>query len=206
MLGLLRSRVKALFLVSLMVGLAAAVACSGSGGAAGPQGPVGPQGGPGPSGPKGEPGLPGLPGPPGLPGLPGVAGFDGARGPVGAQGIPGLPGPAGTNGSSAALIVHDSNNNVAGAVEFRLSDTNAVILGGGFNRGERISVTGKPNRFDVLLADAVANDHGAFSVTVNLNAKGFAVAADSVFTVSASGEDSGRTEGVFILVDKVPEN
>lgn len=87
-----------------------------------------------------------------------------------------------------------------------MSATNAVILGGGFNRGERISVTGKPNRFDVLLADAVANDHGAFSVTVNLNARGFAVAEDSVFTVSAAGEDTGRVEGVFILVDKVPGN
>jgi hypothetical protein len=197
MLGLLRSRVKALFLISLMVGLAAAVACSGSAGPAGPQGPAGPAGAAGPAGPKGEPGLPGLPG------LAGLAGPAGAQGPAGADGAAGAPGK---NGSSAAVIVHDSNNNVAGAVEYRTGGTNAVILAAGFKAGERVSITGKPNKFDVLLADAVANDHGGVSVTVDLNAKGFKVAADSVFTVTASGEDTGRTNGVFILVDKTPGN
>jgi hypothetical protein len=103
-------------------------------------------------------------------------------------------------------MVHDSNNSVAAAVEFRQAGTNAVILGGGFEAGERVSVTGKPNVFDVLLADAVANAHGAFSVTVDLNTFGFAVAEDSIFTVSATGEDTGRVEGVFILVDKTPGN
>jgi Flp pilus assembly protein CpaB len=84
-----------------------------------------------------------------------------------------------------------------------------VILGGGFKAGEAISVSGKPRLFDVLMADAVANDHGAFSVTVNLNAVGvggFVVAEDSVFTVSATGEETGKVNGVFILVDKVPGN
>ena len=204
MVGLLRSRVKALFLVSMMIGLAAAVACGE--GPAGPQGPsgqtgqTGPAGATGPAGPKGDPGLPGLQGNDGAQGPAGPAGAAGAAGADGAAGVDGA------NGSNAALMIHDSNNSVAGAVEFRTGGTNAVFLGGGFKAGERISVTGKPNRFDVLLADAVANDHGAFMVTVELNDAGFEVAADSVFTVSAAGEETGRVEGVFILVDKVAGN
>ena len=197
MLGLLRSRVKALFLISLMVGLAAAVACSGDAGPAGPQGPAGPAGPAGPSGPKGDPGLPGLPG---------LAGLQGPAGPAGPAGEAGADGEDGANGSNAAVIVHDSGNNVAGAVEYRTGGTNAVILGAGFKAGERVSVTGRPNKFDVLLGSAVANDHGAISVTLDLNAKGFKVGADSIFTVTASGEETGRTHGVFILVDKVPGN
>jgi hypothetical protein len=197
MLGLLRSRVKALFLISLMVGLAAAVACSGDAGPAGPQGPAGQQGPAGPAGPKGDPGLPGLPG---------LAGLQGPAGPAGAAGADGADGAKGATGSSAAVMVHDSNNNVAGAVEYRAGGTNVVILAAGFKAGERVSITGKPNKFDVLLGSAVANDHGAVSVTVNLNSKGFKVGADSVFTVSASGEDTGLTNGVFILVDKTPDN
>ncbi len=203
MLGLLRSRVKALFIVSLMVGLAAAVACSGDAGDPGPAGPAGPAGAAGatgPAGPKGDPGAPGLPG------LPGIEGPEGPQGPAGADGADGVDGEDGATGPSAALMVHDSNNSVAAAVEFRVGGTNAVILGGGFDRDERVSITGVPNRFDVLLADAVANDHGAFQVTIDLNAFGFEVAEDSVFTVSASGESTGRVNGVFILVDKVPGN
>ncbi len=201
MLGLLRSRVKALFLVTLMVGLAAAVACgSGDPGPAGPQGPAGATG---PAGPPGDPGLPGAPGLPGVNGAPGADGFDGAQGPQGEQGPPGAPGD---NGSNAALLVHDANNNVAGAVEWRIGGPTVDIIGGGFNAGERISVTAIPNRFDVLIGDATANDHGAFRLTVQLTQTGFEPAEDSVFTVSAAGEDTGRVEGVFIMVDKVPGN
>lgn len=199
MLGLLRSRVKALFLVSLMVGLATAVACAGSG----DPGAQGAQGERGPAGPPGDPGLPGEPGLPGLPGLAGADGADGATGPVGPEGP---AGPAGANGSNAALIVHDSANNVAGAVEWRIGGPTVDILGGGFNAGERISVTAIPNRFDVLIGDAVANDHGAFRLTVQLTQVGFEPAEDSIFTVSAAGEETGRVEGVFIMVDKVPGN
>ena len=201
MLGLLRSRVKALFLVSLMVGLAAAVACSS--GDAGPQGPAGPAGAQGQQGPPGDPGQPGAAG---LPGLPGAQGNAGPAGPAGPSGPEGPAGPAGANGSNAAILVHDSANNVAGAVEFRVAGTSIDILGGGFSAGERVSVTAKPGSFDVLLTDTTANDHGAFMVSVQLTQSGFTPAEDSVFTVSASGEDTGRVEGVFILVDKVPGN
>ncbi len=200
MLGLLRSRVKALFLVSLMVGLAAAVACSD--GDAGPRGPAGPQGPPGATGS----GNPGQPGAPGLPGLPGAQGLPGADGADGADGEVGPAGPAGPTGSSGSLIVHDSANNVAGAVEWRIGGPTVDILGGGFNPGERISVTAIPRKFDVLIGDAVANDHGAFRLTIQLTQVGFEPAEDSVFTVSAAGEDTGRVEGVFIMVDKVPGN
>ena len=201
MLGLLRSRVKALFLVSLMVGLAAAVACSG--GDTGPAGPQGPQGPQGPAGPPGDPGAPGLPG---LAGIAGPAGPAGPAGAAGADGDEGPVGPAGDSGSNAALLVHDSANNVAGAVEWKIGGPTVDILGGGFKAGERISVTAIPNRFDVLLGDATANEHGAFMLTVQLTQVGFEPAEDSIFTVSAAGEDTGRVEGVFIMVDKVPGN
>lgn len=198
MLGLLRSRVKALFLVSLMVGLAAAVACS-----SGDPGPAGPAGDRGPGGPPGDPGLPGAPG---LPGLPGAAGNAGPAGADGADGAPGAAGPVGPTGSSGSLLVHDSTSNVAGAVEWRIGGPTVDILGGGFNPGERISVTAIPRRFDVLIGDAIANDHGAFRLTVQLTQVGFEPAEDSIFTVSAAGEDTGRVEGVFIMVDKIPGN
>ncbi len=103
-------------------------------------------------------------------------------------------------------MIHDSNNNVAGAVEFRLAGTDIVILGGGFNSGERVTVTGIPNISDVLLGDAVANSSGAIMVTADINDAGFVVSNNSYFTVSATGESTGRVEGVFILVDKVLGN
>lgn len=198
MLGLLRSRVKALFLVSLMVGLAAAVACS-----SGAEGPRGAAGANGSNGSNGSPGLPGAPGLPGVNGARGADGFDGTAGSVGPEGPVGV---AGDSGSNAALIVHDSANNVAGAVEWRIGGPTVDILGGGFNAGERVSVTAIPNKFDVLIGDAIANDHGAFRLTVQLTQVGFEPAEDSIFTVSAAGEDTGRVEGVFIMVDKTPGN
>ncbi len=201
MLGLLRSRVKALFLVTLMVGLAAAIACSD--GARGPQGPQGVQG---IQGVPGQPGDPGLPGAAGLPGLPGAQGNDGPAGPAGPAGPQGPQGPAGESGSNAAVLVHDANNSVAGAVEWRIGGPTVDIIGGGFIEGERISVTGKPRAFDVLLGDATANEHGGFRLTVQLTQSGFEAAEDSIFTVSASGETTGRVDGVFIMVDKVPGN
>lgn len=203
MLGLLRSRVKALFLVSLMVGLAAAVACGGD---AGPTGPTGSQGAVGGTGQTGAPGDPGAPGVPGLPGFNGAPGGAGAAGADGAVGPEGPVGRSGEDGSNAAVMIHDSNNSVAGAVEWRIGGPTIVVLGGGFNAGERVSVTAIPNSFDVLLGDATANDHGAFALTVQLTQTGFEPAEDSIFTVSASGEDTGRVEGVFIMVDKIPGN
>ena len=80
----------------------------------------------------------------------------------------GAQGPAGSSGSNAALLVHDSANNVAGAVEWRIGGPTVDFLGGGFKSGERISVTGKPGSFDVLLGDATANSHGGFLLTVQL--------------------------------------
>ena len=206
MLGLLRSRVKALFLVSMMVGLTAAVACSGSDGSAGPRGEAGATGATGPAGAVGAAGPSGSAGAAGARGAAGATGSAGAAGAAGANGAPGAPGAAGLNGSNAALIIHDSNNNVASAIEFRTGGTNVVILGAGFARGESVSITGKPSMIDRVLTSATVNDHGAFMATVNLNDFGFAVAEDSVFTISARGETTGRIHGVILLVDKVVGN
>jgi hypothetical protein len=190
MTGLLRRRFKAFFLVSLMVGLVAAVACGGSEGAQGPQGVKGDTGATGAQGPQGPQG---------------PAGQNGAAGAAGQDGEDGEDGADGANGSNAAVLVHDAANNVVGSVEFLTAGTSVFILGGGFEAGERISVTGIPRQFPVLLASATANDHGAFSATVRLPAS-FTVAPDSVFTVTAAGEDTGPVHGVFVLVDKVAGN
>jgi hypothetical protein len=102
-------------------------------------------------------------------------------------------------------LIHDAANNVVGSVEYVTARPEVFILGGGFEAGERISITGIPRQFPVLLASATANSHGAFSATVRLPAS-FTVAPDSVFTVTASGEETGPVHGVFVLVDKVAGN
>lgn len=206
MLGLLRSRVKALFLVSMMVGLTAAVACSGSAGDAGPRGEAGAAGATGPAGAVGQAGPAGANGAAGANGSAGARGATGATGAAGANGGPGAPGAAGANGSNAALIIHDSNNNVASAIEFRTGGTEVVVMGAGFARGESVSITGRPSSIDRVLTSATVNDHGGFMATVDLNDFGFAVAEDSIFTISANGETTGRIHGVVLLVDKVIGN
>ena len=57
-----------------------------------------------------------------------------------------------------------------------------------------------------VAATRTANDHGGFRLTVQLTQTGFEPAEDSIFTVSAAGEDTGRVNGAFIMVDKVPGN
>ena len=186
MVGLLRRRVKALFLVSMMVGLATAMACSGSDGEQGPKGDTGA------AGPAGAAGADGPAGPEG------PAGPIGSRGPAGPAGS---EGPAGDNGSNAAVLIHDSGNSVAGAVEFKLSGTDVVILGGGFGERESVSISSN----DTVLASATTNSNGAFSSSATLPSS-FVVGPSSVFTVTVTGEDTGDVHGVFLLVDKVAGN
>ena len=199
MSGLLRKRLRAFFLIALMVALVAAVACKGS---AGPQGPVGQSG---QTGQQGIQGPPGGQGPQGDQGVPGPAGFDGPSGPQGEEGPEGPQGPEGPTGSNAAVLVHDSTSNVAGSVEFRTGGTTIAVMGGGFVAGEGISITARPRGFDVLLADTSANDHNAFLATIQLPSS-FTVGPESIFTITASGDETGPVDGVFILVDKVPGN
>jgi hypothetical protein len=105
------------------------------------------------------------------------------------------------NGSNAAVLIHDSSNSTAGAVEFLSAGTDIVILGGGFGDGEDVSISAS----GTVLASATTNSDGAFSASATLPSS-FTVGPDSVFTVTASGEDTGDVYGVFLLVDKVPGN
>jgi hypothetical protein len=185
MMGLLRRRVKALFLVSMMAGLATAMAC----GSDGAQGPAGPAGSAGPAGPTGAAGPAGAAGERGAIGPTGPAGSAGATGPAGA---------AGENGSNAAVLIHDSSNSVAGAVERLLSGTGIVILGGGFASGESVSITAGTT----VLASATANTRGAFSAAATLPS----ALAIGPYTITATGNDTGAVYGVLLLVDKIPGN
>ena len=209
MTGLLRKRLRAIFLFGITAALIAAVACSGDPGAQGPPGAAGAPGAPGAPGEPGAPGSAGQSGAPGDPGNPGSAGPQGPSGVPGPPGPPGVSGPAGPQGPGGSgggggggLIVHDTTSNVAGAVEFNATGTSIDIIGGGFGAGERVSVTARPRGGILLLADAVANDPGAFLITIELPDS--FTPDRSPFTITASGEDGTIANGVFVLTDKVP--
>jgi hypothetical protein len=217
MTGLLHGKLKTFLLIGTMFALMAAIACQGE---RGPAGPAGVAGNPGNSG---APGAAGNPGEPGNPGNPGEAGEAGAAGEAGNPGNPGNTGAAGTDGANGAdgadgadgttqiagIVVFDASGPSTGAAEITGGAASITVIGGGFTAGESISVSSKPGKFPFLLADAVANDHGAFEVTVDLeiyNADkpadgGFA--AGEVFTVTAEGDQGNRGASAFILVDKV---
>jgi len=192
MTGLLRKRLSAFFLIAVMVALLAAVACQGDAGPAGERGPAGaagaaglagsagPAGGPGPAGPVGPPGAPGAPGP---------------EGPAG---------PAGTAVYVGGVHIFDTTSNVNGSVEQKSAGTQIDILGYGFEDDESVSITARPNGFDVLLGSATANVAGAFHITVNLPASFTLERAP--FTVYASGDGGTMAIGGFILVNKDPDN
>ena len=209
MTGLLHGKLKAFLLIGTMFALMAAIACQGE---RGPAGPAGVAGNPGNSGAPGAAGNPGEPGEPGNPGNPGEAGAAGEAGNPGNPGNTGAGGTDGTDGADgttqiAGIVVFDASGPSTGAAEITGGAASITVIGGGFTAGESISVSSKPGKFPFLLGDAVANDHGAFEVTVDLEIQvggtGGGFPAGEVFTVTAEGDQGNRGASAFILVDKV---
>ena len=210
MTGLLHGKLKAFLLIGTMFALMAAIACQGE---RGPAGPAGVAGNPGNSGAPGAAGEPGNPGNPGEAGAAGEPGNPGNPGNPGADSV--VPGPAGADGAAGAdgtthiagIVVFDASGPSTGAAEITGGAASITVIGGGFKAGESISVSSKPGKFPFLLGDAVANDHGAFEVTVDLEIQvggtGGGFPAGEVFTVTAEGDQGNRGASAFILVDKV---
>ncbi len=213
MTGLLHGKLKAFLLIGTMFALMAAIACQGERGPAGPAGVAGNPGLPGAPGAAGNPGEPGNPGNPGEAGAAGEPGNPGNPGNPGADSV--VPGPAGADGAAGAdgtthiagIVVFDASGPSTGAAEITGGAASITVIGGGFKAGESISVSSKPGKFPFLLGDAVANDHGAFEVTVDLEIQvggtGGGFPAGEVFTVTAEGDQGNRGASAFILVDKV---
>ena len=215
MTGLLRGKLKAFLLIGTMFALMAAIACQGE------RGPVGATGAPGAPGVSGLPGNPGNPGTPGNPGESGVSGDDGDAGAPGNPGNSGATGAAGADGSDGAagadgsdgttliagIVVFDASGPSTGAAEITAGSASITVIGGGFSAGELISVSAKPGKFDFLLGDAVANDHGGFIVTADIEIQtevgGTGFPAGEVITVTAAGDQGNRGASAFMLVDKI---
>ncbi|MDA0597521.1 MAG: hypothetical protein O2921_11235 [Chloroflexi bacterium] len=212
MTGLLRGKLKAFLLIGTMFALMAAIACQGERGPAGAVGAPGSAGNPGNPGAPGEAGNPGNPGEPGAPGEAGNPGNPGNPGNTGARGADGADGANGADGADgttliAGIVVFDASGPSTGSAEITSGSASITVIGGGFKAGESISVSSKPGKFPFLLGDAVANDHGAFEVTVDLEIQvggtGGGFPAGEVFTVTAEGDQGNRGASAFILVDKV---
>ncbi|HIK88944.1 MAG TPA: collagen-like protein [Dehalococcoidia bacterium] len=227
MTGLLRGKLKAFLLIGTMFALMAAIACQGERGPVGATGAPGAPGNPGNSGAPGTPGesgtsgddgdagapgdagTPGNPGNSGAPGSPGSPGNPGATGAAGKDGADGNDGADGSDGTTliAGIVVFDASGPSTGAAEITAGAASITVIGGGYAAGELISVSAKPGKFDFLLGDAVANDHGAFSVTVDIEIQGedggSGFPAGEVFTVTAAGDQGNRGASAFMLVDKI---
>jgi hypothetical protein len=105
----------------------------------------------------------------------------------------------GTGGDSAGAI----------GVASDVTATSITVIGGGFAKGESISLTAKKGGFDFLLADAVANDNGAFLVNVEVPMQGFDSASPDkgfptggVFSISATGDLGNSGSSAFVFVEK----
>ena len=181
-------------------------------GKAGSAGPSGPQGSQGPAGISGIPGPQGVTGATGNPGQQGLTGAQGASGVQGPQGIPGEQGTSGpqgdsgeqgptgvTGGSAAVLVVHDTANNVAGAVELKSSTTEIDVLGGGFGISELIALTVSINGKDVVLGSGQGNGSGAFLSTVKVPSS---MKVGGPYTITASGSNGNVGFGVVIVTNK----
>lgn len=221
MTGLLRGRLKVFLLIVTMFALMAAVACQGDRGQVGPTGAPGLPGNPGapgaagPSGAPGEPGNPGDAGDPGAagaPGEPGEPGNPGATGQAGNDGATGASGPKGDSGADgttniAGIMVLDANGTGVGVAGITGGAAKITIIGGGYAKDERISVATKKGGFDVLLSGSItrtnlsttiANENGAFTLTVDLDG----YEAGMLYTVTATGDQGNRGATVFMLIDK----
>jgi len=199
MTGLLRGKLKAFILIGTMFALMAAIACQGE------RGPAGAPGAPGEPGAPGAPGAPGEPGAAGAPGEPGNPGAVGPQGPVGPQGDAGADGEDGTT-MIGGITVFDASGPATGSAEITAGSASVTIIGGGFGKGEQISVAGKKGGFDVLLSGStsrtndsttIANDNGAFELTVDLD---WGV---GLYTITATGDQGNRASGAFLLVEKI---
>ena len=135
---------------------------------------------------------PGNPGNPGATGPAGKDGADGADGKDGEDGTTHIAGLAVVGGSSAEIT--------DGAASF-------TIIGGGFGKGESISVSAKKSGFDKLLSAStskrndsltVANENGAFSLDVAADDWG-----EGIYTILATGDQGNRGATAVLLVDKV---
>lgn len=207
MTGLLRGKLKAFLLIGTMFALMAAIACQGERGPAGPAGAPGNPGNPGAAGAPGEPGNPGEAGAPGEPGNPGAPGN---RGPAGPQGPAGPAGADGEDGTTqvAGITVFDASGPSTGAAELTAGTASITIIGGGFAKGELLSVSAKKGGFDKLLSGTVArtnvsgtvaNENGAFTLTVDLDDSWGA----GLYTIIATGDQGNRGANAFLLVDKI---
>lgn len=207
MTGLLRGKLKAFLLIGTMFALMAAIACQGERGPAGPAGAPGNPGNPGAAGAPGEPGNPGEAGAPGEPGNPGAPGNPGPAGPAGPEGLAGADGEDGTT-QVAGITVFDASGPSTGAAELTAGTASITIIGGGFAKGELLSVSAKKGGFDKLLSgtvartnvsDTVANENGAFTLTVDLDESWGA----GLYTIIATGDQGNRGANAFLLVDKI---
>ena len=209
----LRGKLKAFLLIGTMFALMAAIACQGERGPAGAPGAPGLPGLPGLPGDSGESGAPGEPGNPGNPGAPGEPGEAGAPGEPGNPGNPGATGPAGKDGADGADgadgTTHIAGLAVVGGSSAEITDGAAsfTIIGGGFAKGESISVSAKKSGFDKLLSSStskrndsltVANENGAFSLDVAADDWG-----EGIYTILATGDQGNRGATAVLLVDKV---
>ena len=206
----LRGKLKAFLLIGTMFALMAAIACQGERGPAGAPGAPGLPGLPGLPGDSGEPGAPGEPGNPGNPGAPGEPGEAGAPGEPGNPGNPGATGPAGKDGADGKDgTTHIAGLAVVGGSSAEITDGAAsfTIIGGGFAKGESISVSAKKSGFDKLLSAStskrndsltVANENGAFSLDVAADDWG-----EGIYTILATGDQGNRGATAVLLVDKV---
>ena len=213
MTGLLRGRLKVFLLIVTMFALLAAVACEGSRGPAGVAGAPGLPGNSGDPGNPGNPGETGEPGKPGNAGAPGEPGNPGATGATGATGAAGPAGPAGADGTTqiAGIAVFGTGGGSASAIEVAsdATATSITVIGGGFAKGESISLNAKQKGFDFLLADAVANDNGAFTVNIEVPMLGYdssnplkGFPAGGVFSISATGDQGNSGSSAFVFVEK----
>ena len=130
----------------------------------------------------------------------GSSGLQGPQGEAGPQGDSGDEGPTGTTGGSAAvLVVHDTANNVAGAVELKSSSTEMDVLGGGFGISELIALTVSINGKDVVLGSGQGNGSCAFLSTVKVPSS---MKVGGPYTITASGSNGNVGFGVVIVTNK----
>ena len=212
----LRGKLKAFLLIGTMFALMAAIACQGERGPAGAPGAPGLPGLPGLPGDSGEAGAPGEPGNPGNPGAPGEPGEAGAPGEPGNPGNPGATGAAGKDGADGADgadgkdgTTHIAGLAVVGGSSAELTDGAAsfTIIGGGFAKGESISVSAKKSGFDKLLSASTAKRNDSLTVANENGAFSLDVAADDwgagIYTILATGDQGNRGATAVLLVDKV---
>jgi hypothetical protein len=105
--------------------------------------------------------------------------------------------------------VFDAGAGTAGVVEKKKGDTLAIVVGGGFKAGEKVSIIANNDSGAVLLlvvasGSTTANQAGAFSATVKVPAS--MTPKGSPHTVRASGDLNTTGLGVVLIVDKNPND